>query len=248
MSEHSAVQAGMETITVIVVDDDITTVRKPWVAALDGCDGIEVVGQAGHAQAGLAAALETEPDVVLMDIHMPGMDAFWACEQIVQKTKGETRVLFFTGFPRDSYLDRCLAAGGIGMCSKHTETLENMCVAIRHVSRGEKYFSSELAKRLVEPEVDKPQSRLSTLQAREVEVLRKLSSGRTNRQISDELEIGLRSVEKAVSDLKRKLALKTTNELLIFAANEGILHPELSVHAQEPDRVENLPHAGERKY
>ena len=112
------------------------------------------------------------------------------------------------------------------MMSKHSETIESVTLAIRDVMRGEQYFSPELNDRLVDSESDKS-SRLSTLADRELEVLRQLSLGRTNKEFSDDLHISLRSVEKEVFDLKQKLNLATTNELLMFATREGLVFPEL---------------------
>lgn len=229
--------------SVVMVDDDIAIMRCV-AQCLEREAGLRVVGFARHAQAGVALALDKKPDVVLMDVHMPGADAFWACREIVRQTKGEVKVLFYTGFPRDHYLDRCIASGGSGMLSKHTEALEDIGMAVRHVVRGNKYYSPELSKRLVEIEGEAPRSRLSTLNQRELEVLRGLAIGKTNREIADQLDLGLRSVEKCVSDIKLRLDLDTTNELLVFAANEGIVFAELTgksrrVPEEPPQREEN---------
>lgn len=212
--------------TVIIVDDH-TAMMECVGSCLEQREGIQILGYASHAQAGLVMALEKRPEVVLMDIHMPGADAFWACKEIVQRTKRSTRVLFFTGFPLDQYIDRCLAAGGSGVISKHSETLSGIASAVRHVARGYEYYSPELAKRLVAVQSGEKKSRLATLAFREIEVLRQLSLGKTNREISELLNISLRSVEKEVSDLKNKLGLATTNELLMYSAREGLVHPEL---------------------
>ncbi len=212
--------------TILIVDDD-AGIMQCVGAYLERHEMLDVVGYASHAQAGVAMALEKRPDLVLHDVHMLGADPFWACSQIVKQTEDRTKVLFYTGFPRDQYLDRCIAAGASGMVSKHSETILNLGVAIRYVLKGNSYFSPELARRLLEIQNGVPQSRLSTLTHREIDVLRQLAGGKNNREIAEGMEISLRSVEKEVADLKAKLELRTINELLIFAANEGLIYPEL---------------------
>ncbi|MBI1248409.1 response regulator [bacterium] len=220
--------------TVLVVDDDHAIMRA--VATVLGSDeSIQIIGQTTHAQAGLAMAASLRPDVVLMDIHMHGLDPFLACKEITQSTDGHTRILFYTGFPRDNYLDRCLAVGAAGIVSKHSESLRNLAFAIRHVAAGNMYFSPELDKRLVQLEDGAPGSRLATLSDREVGVLRELSLGRTQSEIAEALDISERTVNKTVGDLKIKLEVQTINEMLIFAVNEGLVHPELQFVAR-PDQ------------
>lgn len=224
---------------ILIVDDDLAIMQCVG-AFLERQEQVEVVGYAHHALAGVALTLEKMPDLVLLDIHMPGADPFWACRQIVDRTGDRVKVLFYTSFPRDQYLDRCIAAGACGMVSKHTESILSIGAAIRYVLKGNSYFSPELARRLVELETNKPQSRLSTLTHREIEVMRQLALGRTNKEIAQSLDISLRSVEKEVADMKEKLALSSINELLIFAANEGVVYPELVLTSQDAATLQSV--------
>lgn len=218
----------MESPTKIVLVDDDQALLECVGEYLDRHENFQVVGQSLHAQAGLALVLEKRPDVVLLDIHMPGSDAFTICEQMVGKTAGRTKVLFFTGFPRDLYVDRAIEARASGIVSKHSENMAGIGLAIRHVLRGNTYYSPEVARRFAGHSASGvPQSRRSSLDKREIEVLRLLSLGKTNRDIAAALTISLRSVEKEVADLKVKLGLNTINELLVFAAHEGLIFPEL---------------------
>lgn len=212
--------------SVVLVDDD-PVVTECLGSCLQQRELASVLGSASHAQAGVMLALEKRPDVAILDIHMPGADAFWACREILSGSQGQIRVLFFTGFPLDQYLDRCLESGGSGVMSKHSETVESIGLALRHVIRGGQYFSPELAARFAEVDSGEQISRFASLAERELEVLRQLSVGYTNREIAKHLQISLRSVEKEVADLKQKLGLATTNELLMFAAREGLVFPEL---------------------
>lgn len=211
---------------VLVVDDD-DAIMRAVARVLDSDESIQIIGQTTHAQAALAMVESLLPDVVLMDIHMHGLDPFLACTQIARTTNGHSKVLFYTGFPKDNYLDRCLAVGAAGIVSKHSESLRNLAFAIRHVAAGNSYFSPELDKRLTEREDGVPASRLATLSEREIGVLRELSLGRTQSEIADALDISERTVNKTVGDLKTKIDVQTINEMLIFAVNEGLVHPEL---------------------
>lgn len=211
---------------VVIVDDDDAIMRA--VARVLGLDeSIEIVGQTTHAQAAIPLTETLCPDVVLMDIHMLGLDPFQACEEIIRATRGKTRVLFYTGFPRDTYLDRCLAVGAAGIVSKHSESLKNLAYAIRYVARGKKYFSPELDQRLVERAEGAPASRFASLSNRERNVLRELALGKTQSGIAAALDISERTVNTVVGALKDKLQLESLNELVIFAVNEGLIHPEL---------------------
>ncbi|UUO06378.1 response regulator transcription factor [Blastopirellula sp. J2-11] len=211
---------------VVLVDDDEAIMRCVGrVLELD--EEIEVIGQTGHAQAGVALVCQKRPDVVLMDIHMPGGDPFLACREIQTALDGACQVLYYTGFPRDQYLDRCIASGAAGIVSKHTESIRNVALAIRHVAAGNSYFSPELANRLIELEAGHPMSRIATLTHREISVLRELAAGKTQLEIAEALDLSERTVNKEVGDLKEKLALRSLNELLIFSVNEGLSHPEL---------------------
>ena len=212
--------------TIIIVDDDFSIMRCVGIV-LEKEEHINVVGQTTHAQAGVAMAREVNPDLVLMDLHMPGADPFEACREITNHTQPESHVLFYTAFPRDQYLDSAIAAGASGLVSKHGETIANLGLAIRHVLDGNGYFSPELARRLVELKEGAPQSRISTLTHREVEVLREVARGKTQPEIAEAIGVSERTVHQEVHDIKEKLALRTTNELLMFAINEGLVFPEL---------------------
>lgn len=220
---------------VLIVDDD-DAIMRAVSRVLDTDESIQIVGQTTHAQAALAMAETVKPDVVLMDIHMHGLDPFLACLQIARVTNGHTKVLFYTGFPKDNYLDRCLAVGAAGIVSKHSESLRNLAFAIRHVAAGNTYFSPELDKRLTQREDGLPVSRLATLTEREVGVLRELALGRTQSEIADALDISERTVNKTVGDLKTKIDVQTINQMLIFAVNEGLVHPEL-IFVERPDQT-----------
>lgn len=128
-------EARKEPPRIVIVDDDIGLAAGCWAEELHRRKVVNVVAKARNAQAGVAAAtnLTPYPDVVLMDIHMPGADAFWACKEIVLLTGEDTKVVFFTGFPRDHYLDRCIDSKGSGMLSKHSATFEDLEDAILHV-------------------------------------------------------------------------------------------------------------------
>jgi len=188
---------------------------------------IEVLGETTHAQAAIALADQLKPSIVVMDIHMPGLDPFQASKEILRVTHGKSRIVFYTGFASDQYLDRCIEAGAAGMISKHTESIKNLGAAIRHVAKGGSYYSPELARRLVEVQEGSVTSRFATLAERERQVLQEVSKGKSQLEIAEHLDVSERTVNKAVSELKTKLELESINQLILFAVNEGLVHPEL---------------------
>ena len=212
--------------TIIIVDDD-DAIMRCVAAVLWYEENITVLGRTTHAQAAVAMATQTHPDVVLMDIHMPGADPFLACAEIINSTQPRCHVLFYTAFPKDQYLDRCLASGASGMVSKHSESIRNLGLAIHHVLRGEKYFSPELAQRLVQLKEGAPKSRISTLSHRQLEVLREIAHGKTQPEIARTIGMSERTVHNEIGTIKKKLDLHTANELLLFAIHEGLVFPEL---------------------
>jgi len=232
-------------VRLLVVDDDHAIMD--CVAAKLAQDGtIVVVGLTCHAQAAIPLATQQQADVVLMDIHMPGMDPFDACREITEKSSGQIKVLFYTGFPSDRYLDRCLAVGGAGMVSKHTESMRNLSAAIRHVAAGNTFFSPELADRLVDFEDKGKSSRYSLLTSVEKQMVHFLASGKTQAEVALELDISIRSVNKTFAEIKQKLELENSNQLLLFAIREGIVHPELSFQKSkkrlsDPSSISNQP-------
>ncbi|QDU98317.1 response regulator [Lignipirellula cremea] len=216
----------IQSARVVIVDDDIDIMRCVG-ACLEKSESIQVIDYASHAQSGLAMAVALRPDVVIHDIHMPGADAFWACRQIIDRTDGEVKVLFYTGFPSDHYVDLAMEAGAAGVVSKHSETLHGLAFAVRHVLTGDRYFSPELESRLVELESGQAKTRRSMLSRREIQVLKLMAEGQGNRQVSETLKLSLRLIEKIIAEMKKKLTLNSTNELLVYATREGLLQAEL---------------------
>jgi len=211
---------------IITVDDDLSIMRCVG-HVLEKETGIRVVGQATHALAGLAMAVLKQPDLVLMDIHMPGGSPFTACRKIMEEQCA--KVLFFTGFPRDLYLDQARSAGASGIISKHTASIAELGIAIRYVLMNAEnfYYSPELVNRMVELEEGAPQSRLSTVTHREIEVLQLIGAGKTQSEIAQELDLSDRTIHKEVNHLKSKLDISTVRGLMCFAITEGVFHPEL---------------------
>jgi len=214
-----------QKVCIVIVDDDIEIMRCVGERLVER-ESIAVLGYASHAQAGLAQTLLLKPDVLLLDIHMPGGDAFETCQEVVQGANNEVKVLFYTGFPCDQYVDLAIAAGAAGVVSKHSESLHDVAIAIRHVHNGGEYYSQELAERLIELKSGEKRSPRSTLSNRDIQVLRLLAEGQGNREVSKDLGVSLRLVEKTIGDMKKKLTLKSTNELLVYGVREGLVPSE----------------------
>lgn len=211
---------------IIIVDDDYAIMQCVG-QTLQQTEGIEVLGYARHPQAGAALAVNSNPDLVLMDTRMPAGDPFYFADEITRHSHGRTKVLFYTDTPSDYFLDRCLSVRAAGMVSRHGETLQELAHAIRYVLEGYQYYSADLQNRIRNRDTEKPSSPLSELTPRDIEVIRLLAQGNTNQEVANTMNLSLRSIEKAISDMKTKLSIRTTNQLLIYAAREGAVCPEL---------------------
>jgi len=216
-----------ETIRVLIVDDH-ALMRDSMGQLLEQDDGIEVVGTAPNADAALDATLEHKPDVVVMDIDMPGLSAFEAASRL-RSLRPETRLLFLSAFAHDTYIEQALKAGARGYLTK-SEPVEQVSHAIRQVADGRTAFSDSVKERLVIDEAgiqlaDERQTRVSTLSNREMEVLRYLAQGLSKKEIANVMHISVKTVEGHSEKLMSKLDIHDRVELTRFAIREGLATP-----------------------
>ncbi|MFI5937503.1 response regulator [Actinoplanes sp. NPDC051494] len=213
----------------MVVDDQVM-VRAGLAAIVGSQDDLEVVGEAGDGAAALALAAVAEPDVVLMDIRMPGMDGLTATAHL---TAGERppRVLVLTTFHQDAYVFQALRAGASGFLLKDAEPAE-LIAAIRVVAGGDAMLSPAVTKRLIDafatgaftsaPEGD---PRLGTLTPRERDVLVSLAQGLSNAEIGAALGIATGTVKAHVNALLPKLGVRDRVQATIVAYDLGLVRP-----------------------
>ncbi len=212
------------TISVLLVDDH-AMFRETLARALAGETGIRVLGGAGTADEALARVREIQPDIVLMDIDMPGQVCFEAAGAIQAEPPGP-RVVFLSAFFNDHYIQRALQIRAWGYIVK-SEPAAAVVTAVRRVAAGETYFSPEVQARLVmEGRVPRlepgPRTRSATLTERELEILRYLARGMGQKQVAHLLEISPHTVHRHVNALMTKLDIHDRVELARYAIREGM--------------------------
>lgn len=209
----------------VVLADDHALVRNMLKKQLDDEQGIRVVALAANADEAVAAVTRLGPDIVVMDIDMPGMSCFEAARAI-QRTSPRTRTLFLSAFFNDAYIDQALAVAAAGYLTK-SEPPEAVVAAIRAAHAGGRHFSAEVKTRIVVGQ-DGPRlcgdarSRAATLTDRELEVLRYLARGLSQKQIAGLIHRSEGTVHKHSMNIMAKLAIHDRVELALYAIREGM--------------------------
>ena len=212
------------TITVALADDQ-PLVRSGLRMIVEGEPDLRVVGEAADGAAAVDLVTTTTPDVLLLDVQMPGVDGLAAMEQIAA-TDVATRVLMLTTFDLDEYVYRAMRAGASGFLLKDMQG-EDIVTAIRQIARGaDALLAPALTRRLVDRFVAGPPRPSSTgldrLTNREVDVLRLLGRGLSNAEIAAELFIGETTVKTHVARVLMKLALRDRVQAAILALEVGL--------------------------
>jgi DNA-binding NarL/FixJ family response regulator len=214
----------------VLIADDQSLVRTGFKMILDAQSGIEVIGEAGDGAAALTMARTLRPDVVLMDVRMPGTDGITATGQITAELPG-TRILILTTFDLDDYVHAGLRAGASGFLLKDVPA-PDLVAAIRTVAAGDAVLSPSTTRRLIErfvPLLPAPAATttdsLAALTNREREVFALVAQGRSNREIADTLFLSEGTVKIHVSRLLGKLGLRDRVHAVILAYEAGIRIP-----------------------
>lgn len=210
----------------ILLTDDHTLFRQGLKSLLEAEYDMQVVGEARDGQEAVERALELKPDLVIMDIGMPGLSSFEAVRQI-RRVRPETRVLFLTMYDDEDYLAQCLEAGASGYVLKDTPA-EQLVAAVREIQRGGKYLSPVILSRLVEDmrsrkPTDRFKPRINTLTPREREVLKFLAEGLSVKEIAVMLKLSTKTVEAHKFNLMRKLDLHNKAQLVQYAIKRKII-------------------------
>ncbi len=214
----------------LVLVDDQTLVRRGIRSLLEiaGDDGVrfEVVAEADDGETAVAAVAEHLPDVVLLDLRMPGRDGVWALETL--RARGfETPVLVLTTFDDDELVLRALRAGADGYLLKDV-TLEKLVRAVRALAEGGTFVQPAVTERLLRAvrsglRPDDARPVIDSLTEREVEVLRLLAQGWSNRQIADALYLAEGTVKNHVSAVLLKLGVRDRTRAVLRALQEGLI-------------------------
>jgi NarL family two-component system response regulator LiaR len=210
-------------IRVLLVDDH-AVVRKGMRALLDREPGLEVVGEADDGEQAVRAVDRLRPDVILMDLEMPGVGGIEATQRI-SASHPESRIVVLTSHAAEEDVFPALKAGAQGYLLKHSAP-EDVLQAIRQAHRGETVLHPTIA-RMVLQELNRPapakQARTTDpLSEREVEVLRLLARGMSNQEIADALVVGEATVRSHVSSILRKLQLASRTQAALYALREGL--------------------------
>ncbi|WP_424210668.1 response regulator transcription factor [Streptomyces sp. BI20] len=230
--------------SVLVVDDQRLT-RTGIAAILRAAPGIDVVGEADDGERAVAMAVELRPDVVLMDIRMPGVGGIEATRRILAAAVWPApRILVLTTFDEDAHVRDALRAGAVGFLLKTTPP-ERLVAAVHTVHAGEMLFSSNVLRALVDgaPDPARPPTPaaaavrtagapvqgpdLDVLTPREREVLALVGAGLTNTQIADRLVLSVATVKSYVHQCMSKLDLATRAQAVVLAHRAGLAGPHL---------------------
>ncbi|MFD2093019.1 response regulator [Blastococcus deserti] len=212
----------------VVIADDHDLLRDGVTAILDADPGIQVVGEASSGPSAVAAAAALSPDVVLMDVEMPGGDGLTATRQILERCP-RTRVLVLTTFDLDEYVVDALRAGASGFLLKTTPAA-SLVSAVRACAAGEMLLAPSVTRRLVETYVRQPAlpadavpPALSGLTERELDVLRALARGLSNAEIGRDLYLAETTVKTHVTHVLAKLGLRDRVQAVILAYETGLV-------------------------
>ncbi len=214
-------------IGVLIVDDQ-PLVRAGLRKVFEADPAIEILAEAGDGSAAVAAAERLRPDVVVMDIRMPGMDGIEATRRVARSRADAPRVLVLTTFDLDEYVFEALRAGASGFLLKDAPP-EQLIAAVRTIAAGDALLSPAVTRRVIERFVALPPrrpdlaQRLDLLTAREREVLGLLARGLTNAEIAADLVLGEGTVKTHVAHVLAKLGLRDRVQAVIFAYESGLL-------------------------
>jgi DNA-binding NarL/FixJ family response regulator len=214
------------SIKVLLVDGQ-TLFRRGVRALLSAEPDLEVIGEAANASEAVALARQLRPDVVLMEIGMPGMSSFEATRRI-RKERPETRVVFLSVYEDEEYLAECVEIGASGYILKDSPA-DQLVTAIREVHHGGSCISPRLLTRLVDDFRERSrgsqsrQPRLGTLTSREREVLKMLAEGNSAKEIASTFEVSVRTVECHRTNLMRKLDIHNKAQLVQYAIQKKVI-------------------------
>jgi DNA-binding NarL/FixJ family response regulator len=225
---------GGERVIRVLVADDQSLVRAGFRILIDSDPGLEVVGEASDGEEAYRMANALRPDVVLMDIRMPGVDGLEATRRICSEKELEaTKVLILTTFEEDNYVFEALRAGASGFLLKDTEP-EDLLGAVRVIARGDALLAPRVTRRLI-AEVTASSRRsvegaavradLALLTDREREVLGLVAAGLSNDEIAAELYVSRLTAKTHVSRILAKLRARDRAQLVMIAYETGLVSP-----------------------
>ncbi|HZP72007.1 MAG TPA: response regulator transcription factor [Gaiellaceae bacterium] len=217
--------------TTVVIADDQALLRAGFRVIIDAEPDLRVVGEAADGLAAIDVVRRRRPDVVLMDIRMPGLDGLRAAETILGDPELDTAIVMLTTFDIERYVYDALRLGASGFLLKDAPA-DRLLDAIRVAAAGEALLAPTVTRRLVErfaasarPAGTVGREQLATLTARELEVLRLMARGRSNAEIASELVLGANTVKTHVSRVFAKLGIRDRAQAVVLAYEAGLVLP-----------------------
>lgn len=205
----------------VVLADDHALVRAGLREILGRAGDIEVVVEASSGEEAVALAKQLKPDVVVMDLGMPGIGGLEATKRIARGASSPA-VLVLTVFPEGRYGVRLLRAGARGYLEKRVAP-QVLVGAIRRVARGDYYVSEELEQEILRSQLKARPGKVDRLTDRELEVLCLVASGRTTREVAQRLGLSRKTIDTYRARIRKKLGLRTPADYLRFCLEEGLL-------------------------
>ncbi len=213
--------------TRILLVDDHELIRRLLSERLRLEEKLEVVATARSADDAIFRASEHRPDVILMDIELPGLNCFDAARRI-RSALPDVRFIFLSAYSSDHYIEEALRVGASAYLTKD-ESAEKIIAAIHEVVESRSVFSDEIAERLVydrnQPSIRPSMSKASSLTVREKEVLGYIATGMAKKRIATVMNVGVKTVEKHTENLMSKLDIHDRVDLARYAIREGITRP-----------------------
>ena len=220
------------TIRVLLADDQ-ALLRQTFRILLDSCEDIEVVGEAAEGREAVDRTRELRPDVVIMDIRMPGTDGLAATAEIcADEELSDTRVLILTTFEIDEYVARALRAGASGFLGKDASA-DDLLAAVRTVAAGESLLSPEATRLLISRFIATPEPAqtsqitelLDALTARELEAVALAAQGLSNAEIAERLVVSPLTARTHIHRAMAKLGARDRAQLVVIAYQSGLVKP-----------------------
>lgn len=205
----------------VVVADDHTLVRQSVLKAVRGEEGVEVVGEAADGPSTLAAVAEHAPDLLVVDIAMPGVDGLNVAERLRREAPG-TRVIFLSMHDDDASLQRAVALGAAGFVSK-SASIEELLEAVRAVRDGGSYLSSNVATRVMDLAAGRNSATTLGLPPREREILELLTDGHRPAEIGTQLFLSVKTVKNHLTSIYSKLGVETGAQAVSEAYRQGLV-------------------------
>jgi len=224
----AAARVMSQDISVLIADDQ-DLIREGLRMLLEAEPGITVAGEAGTGSEAITAARKLDPDVVLMDVRMPGMDGIEAAAHLA-RVGSRAKILMLTTFDLDEYVYRAMRAGASGFLLKDASR-DQLATAVRTVSAGEALLAPSITRRLIEDFCRRPApdgvaaEAARQLTERELEVVKLIAKGLSNAEIAARLYLSEATVKSHVARVLAKLGLRDRVQIVVLAYETGIVRP-----------------------